>query len=146
MPDHALHPVHRFVLAQPDGAAAVGVLFDRVLDRHEGGGTVVLRPVELHAAGDPRAQQTDQRRLDDVLAVEEVVAVRLVQADVDAAADLRQDHQPDVFVLEVDCLVWLVELLVANPVGEGIRIHLAAAALIDPLVEEHRIAVRRAPE
>jgi len=37
-----------FVFAEPDRAPPVFVLFDLVIDRHECGRSVVLRPVELH--------------------------------------------------------------------------------------------------
>jgi hypothetical protein len=40
---------------------------------------MMLRPVELDAAADPRPGQADQRRLDDRLVVDEVVAVGLVE-------------------------------------------------------------------
>ena len=64
----------------------------------------MLRPVELDAAGDPGAQQADERGLDDVLAVDEVVAGVAVLDDVDAAADLGQQHDAQVLVLEVEGL------------------------------------------
>ena len=77
------------------------LLLDEDIGRHEGAGAVVLRPVELDAAGDPRPGEADERRLDHVLAVEEiVVVVRLVLADEDASADFRQHHQPDELVFQ----------------------------------------------
>ncbi len=57
---------------------------------------MMLRPVELHATGNPRPQQANESGFDHILPVEEIVAVRLVLADVNAAPDLRQDHQADV--------------------------------------------------
>src|SRR3546814_10537416 len=70
------------------------------IDGEERGGTVMLRPVELHPSRDPRPGQPHQRGLDDVVAVEEVVAGHLVIADVDADADLGQQHQAHVCILE----------------------------------------------
>ena len=72
----------------------------------------MLRRVELDATRDPRPQQANQRRLDDALPVEEVVAIADVLSDVNAAADLRQDHQSDVLVLEVDGLPGTVDLVI----------------------------------
>ena len=46
------------------------------VDGQERRRAVVLRPVELDAARDPRAREPDERRLDHVVAVEEVVARR----------------------------------------------------------------------
>ncbi len=47
---HALKAVHRVVIAQPDGLRAVIVPLDKTLNRHEGSGAVMLRPIELDAA------------------------------------------------------------------------------------------------
>ena len=63
-------------------------------------GPVVLRPVELDAAADPRPGQADQRGLDHRLVVDEIVAVGLVLQPVDAAAELREDHHAEEFVLD----------------------------------------------
>ena len=103
----------------------------------------MLGPIELHATGDPRPEQTYQRRLDHVLAVEEIVVVGFVLAHMNAAADLRQDHQAKVLVFQIDGLVLLIDLLVGKPVGKGVRIYLSTAALINALVEKHGIAVGR---
>src|SRR5438132_1141386 len=49
----------------------------------------MLRRVELDATRDPRPQQANQRRLDDALPVEEVIAIADVLSDVNAAAGLQ---------------------------------------------------------
>ena len=64
----------------------------------------MLRPIELDAAGDPGSQQSHEGGLDDILAVDQVIARMAVLDDMDAAADLRQDHHAQVLVLEVDGL------------------------------------------
>ena len=122
---------------------AVGVFFDGILDRQEGGRPVVLRPIELDAAGDPRPGQPHQGRLDHRLPIDEVVAVGLVLGDVDPAADLRQDHDPQIFIFQPDGLPSPVGLGLGNSIGERQRIDLPAAALIDPLLQEHGVLVRR---
>jgi hypothetical protein len=64
-------------------------------------GTVVLWPVELDAAGDPRSGEADKGGFDDVLAVEEiVVVVGFVLAEEDASADFREHDEADEFVFE----------------------------------------------
>src|SRR5882762_2204191 len=98
-PDHTFHPVHWFVFAEPHRAAPVFVLFNLVINGHKCGRSVVLRPVELHTAGNPRPQQADERWLDNVLPVKEIVVIGLVQPDVNPSADLRQDHDADEFIL-----------------------------------------------
>ena len=88
-PYHPLHAVHGFVLAQPDCLASVRVLFDFVIHWHERRGTVMLWPVKLDAARDPRPQQTNQRGLNYVLPVEKIIVVGLVLPNVDTSTDFR---------------------------------------------------------
>src|SRR6266436_4484497 len=97
--DHTFHPVHWFVFAEPDRAAPVFVLFNLVIHRHKCGRSVVLRPIELHPAGNPRSQQADERWLDNVLPVKEIVVIGLVLPDVNPSTDLRQDHDADELIL-----------------------------------------------
>ena len=99
---HAFHPVHRLVLAKPHDAAAVSLILDGEVHRHECARSMVLRPVELDAAADPWTGQSDEGGLDDILAIDEVVAVRLVTGDMDAAAQLRKDHHADELIFQVN--------------------------------------------
>ncbi len=144
MQAHAVHPLHpqqRIMVAEPDGLRAVGVLFDVEVDGQEGGGAMVLRPIELDAAGDPRPGQADQGRLDDRLPVDEVVAVGLVLGDVDAAADLRQQHDAEILVFQPNGLPGAIGRRLGDPIGAGQGIDPAAAALVDPALQEHRVAL-----
>ena len=143
---HALHAAHRVVIAAPDGFRAVGVRFNFDIHRQKCGGAMMLRPVELDAAGNPRPGQADQRRLDDGLVINQIVAVGLVQDGVNAPADFRQDHHADEFVFDPDGLPFALDRFFGNAVGEGQRINRAAAALINALFQEHRILVRRRGE
>jgi len=60
---------------------------------------MVLRPIELDAARNPQAGEADERRLDHVLAVEEViVVVGLVLADVFADWQLRGSESGEMIV------------------------------------------------
>ena len=93
---------------------------------------MVLRPIELDAAGDPRSRQADQGRLDHRLAVDEVVAVGLVLGDVDAAADLRQQQDAEILVFQPNGLPGVRGLRLGDPIGAGQGIDLAAAPLVDP--------------
>ena len=101
----------------------------------------MLGPVELDAPGDPGAQQADQGRLDDVLAVDDVVAGVAVLHDVDAAADLRQQHDAQVLVLEMDGLPGARLRGVGDPVGDGVGVDAARRALVDAPLQEERVAV-----
>ena len=129
---HPLHPYQRVMVAEPDGFRAVGVLLDVEIHRQEGGRTMVLRPIELDAPGDPRPGQTDQRRLDHRLAVDEVVAVGLVLGNVDATADLGQQQDAEILVLQPNGLPGVIGLRLGDPIGAGQRIDPAAAPLVDP--------------
>ena len=89
---HAFEPRKRIMITQPNGLGAVGIFLDGVIDRQKRRRTVVLRPVELDAARHPRSGQSNKRRFDHRLPVNQVVAVRFVLHDVNASADLGQDH------------------------------------------------------
>ena len=56
---HPLHPGERVVVGTPDRHRPVGVVLDQGVGGQVGRRTVVLRPVELHAAGDPRPGESD---------------------------------------------------------------------------------------
>src|ERR1700737_896320 len=103
---------------------------------------MMLRRVDLDAPRDPGPEQSDQCRFDDALPVKEVVAVGGAPPDGNPPADLWQDHQPDVLILEMDRLPGAVHLFIRHAIGDGIRIYPAAAALVDALLEEHRTPFR----
>src|SRR5690606_23132252 len=79
---------------------------------------------------------------DDRLVVDRVVLVCLVQQPVDASPDLRQDHHQDVLVLDRDRVPSTILTHLADPIVERKRIHAAARALVDPVLEEHRVPFR----
>src|SRR4030042_2728834 len=85
--DKPAHPLAELQLAYPDGFAPVGVFSDRPIHRHEGRGPVMMGNVPLHSPRDPGAKHSDEDRLDDVLAIKEIVAVRLVHRLEDPASD-----------------------------------------------------------
>ncbi len=138
---HALHAREGVVVGAPDRRRSVLIVLDEGLGRQVRGGPVVLGPVELDAAGDPRPEQADQGRFDDLVAVEEVVARGLVVADVDAPAQFGQDHQPHVLVLQVHRVPLPRGLLLGDLVDERQRVDRARGALVDALVEVGRVAV-----
>ena len=57
--DHTLHAVNGLMLGQPADDAAVFAFFHGEVAGHEAGGTMVVGPVELYAAGNPGTQGTD---------------------------------------------------------------------------------------
>ena len=140
----AFETVQRVVVGHPRRHAAVVAALDGDFDGHERRGSVVLRPVELHAAGKPRAGKPHKRGLDDGVAVEEVVVVvRLVLPDVDASANLGKKDNARVVVFKRHRVVFLHHRLVHHLVDERHGIDLPAAPLVDALLEEHRVLLRR---
>ena len=91
---------------------------------------MVLRPVELDAATDPRPAEAHQRRLDDVVVVDEVTLLDLVICHLDAATQLRHHHHLDVIVLEEHHVPLVRRRFVGYRLDDGVRIHYAARTLI----------------
>src|SRR5436853_6308003 len=98
---HALQTVHWVMIGTPNGAGAVSVFLKQELDRHECGRAVVLWPVEFDTARNPRARQTDQRGLDHVLPIKEVIPVGLVHSDMNTATDFWQHHHDQEYILNM---------------------------------------------
>lgn len=73
---------------------------------------MVLRPVEFDTSRNPRAGQSDQRRLDNVVVVDEVTLLNLVVSHLHTAAKLWQNHHLYIFVLDEHGVVFLVSLFV----------------------------------
>ena len=137
--DCPAHLMPEFQLAHPDGLAAVGVLFHRVLHGAECAGAVVMRDVPFHAARDPSSDQPDEGGLDHVLPVDEVVVVGFVDALEQTSAEFGQDAQPDVLVFEMDQGVGLIDLPARERIVHRVGIHRALSALRLPTEEEHRV-------
>ena len=140
--DRGAHPVEGLRLAHPAGLRAVRILLQGGLRGHEGGGPVVLRPVELHAAGDPRSRQTDHGWLDADVLVDELVAVALLRGAMDFSAQLRQQLHLDVLVLQGDHVVGLVDRRVAQPVRVRDGVDPAGRPLIRLFLQKERQFVR----
>ena len=104
----------------------------------------MLRPVEFDAAGNPRAGKTDERRLDDLVVIDEVVAVGFIIGALNTAAELGQHHHADIFVFKPYGGIGLIGLFVEDFVDDRQGIDLAARTLIDALFKEHRVLIRSA--
>ena len=129
----------------PDRLAAVGILLDPVLHVLHRGGTVVVGIAPGQGAGAPVTHHADQRRLDNGVVVEPVVAVRLVVGIVDAAALLRGDSEADIVVFDKDHVIVHVLLVHRQAVVEGIRVHAPLHALVvGPFIKTgHRVRCGR---
>ena len=69
---------------------------------------MMMRNIPFNAPGNPGADQAYQRRFDDVLTVNEIISVALIDGFEEASANLRQNRQADVLVLQVNNPVVLV--------------------------------------
>ncbi len=138
-PVHALHAGERVVVGAPDHALALVDLPGR---RQEGGGPVVLRPVELDAARQPGSGQPDQGRLDDRVGVEQRRAGAPVEGQLDPTAELGQHQYPEVVVLQVEAGPAVVGAGLADPVVERQREDAARGALVDAAFQVGRVPVR----
>ena len=103
---------------------------------------MVLRPVELNAATDPRTCQTYEGGLDDVVVVYEMALLDLVVGHLHTTAQLGQDHHLEVLVLDIDGVVLLVDTLVADALDDGIGIYHTATALIHAVLKEYGVLLR----
>jgi len=120
---HALHACERIMVGAPDSDGPVLLVLDLHIRGEEGGRPMVLRPVELNSARDPRTCQSNKRGLDDVVPVAHVVVGNLVVDDMDAPSQLGQDHDAKPPVLEVYRLPLVLNRIVTDPLVERERIH-----------------------
>ena len=139
---HALLMEHLFHLVHPYRYRAVGILLNVSVYGHEGGWTMMLRPVELNATADPRTDQTNQRWLDDMVVIDKVALLDLVVGHLHATAQLGQHHHLDIFVFQPDGLIVFVHLFIADGFYDRIRINNATRPLIDSFLQEHRTLFR----
>ena len=100
---------------------------------------MVLGPVKLNTATDPRSGQTHKRRLHHMVIIDEMTLLDLVISHLDASPQLGQNHHEDIIVFEIYGLIVLIDLLVANRLYHGIRIEHTARTLIDTLFQKHWI-------
>ena len=116
---------HALTLVDPYGHASVSQLLDGAVDGHEGGGTVVLGPVELDAARNPGACKSDKRGLDYMVVVYEVAVAYLVVGHLHASSELREYHHLDVFVLNPYGVILYVGFRIGNRFDDGIGVDYA---------------------
>ena len=100
---------------------------------------MVLGPVELDAAANPRPCQADERRLDYLVIVNEMPIGNFVKGHLYPSAQFGENHDLDILVLQKDSVVFLVHLLVRDGLDDGIGINDAAASLIDTFLQEYGI-------
>ena len=83
---------------------------------------MVLGPVKLDAATDPRTCQSHKRRFHYMVIINEVTLLNLVVGHLNASTQFGQNHNLDIFVLKIDGLVVLIGLLITDRLNHRIRI------------------------
>ena len=136
--DFRPHAMAFFRLRDPHHGGAVRTTFDTIIGWHKCRRPMMMREIPLHAAGHPCAQYANQRRLHDVLPIEEIIVVRLVQCPHNAAAQIRQDFIADIFVLKNDATPFTRRLVRRQLVLQWIRIDMALRALVAAAFVENR--------
>ena len=137
----SLGPVHLINVIAQERLAAVLVLRDHMVYRHIGRRPVMLRPVKLDAAGDPRSGQSNQRRFDHTVVVNKVIVVCLIQRALDTAAQFRKDHDLQVVIFQPDRVPDFICPGEADLLSGRVRIQFSARSLIHSFLKEHRILV-----
>ena len=86
---HHLQTTHRLHFAHPYRLFALLACLDSDVNRHKGGRAVMLRPVKLDTTGDPRSQQTNQRRFHHFVVVDKVTLTDFIVGTMNTPTELR---------------------------------------------------------
>lgn len=140
--DYPFHSVSNLYLADPDGATAVGVFLQYIIDGHKDRGPVVVGEVPLYPAGNPGAEHSYKGGFYNVLVVDEIVIVRFVQRAEQPTAYLRQNRNLKIFVFKINCVVGLVLTVVGQDIEHRIGIYPALRPLVSSAGVEPGIGVR----
>ena len=83
----------------------------------------------LDSATDPGSSQADQRRLDDRVVVDKIVAVGLIFCPVNSTTKLRKNYHAQVGVFDPHRVPWVGRRFLGDPIGEWERIDPATRSL-----------------
>ena len=97
---HAFLVEHLLHLTHPHRDRAILVLLYGTVCRHICCRTVMLRPVKLYTAANPRTQQSHQCRLYHMVIVNEMALPYLVISHLHPASQLGQHHHLYIFILQ----------------------------------------------
>ena len=139
--DGPFETVTEFGLSDPNGFAAVGVLFHRPVYQHVAAGPVMIGNIPFNTAGEPSTEHSDEGRLDAGLGVEEIVTVCEVLGLENPSANLGKYSDADVIVLQLYDFVSLVNDLVCHHIVQRVGIDITFCSLVGPSSEEDRICL-----
>ena len=136
---HTLGSVGGRMLREPYYNASVRVGLYIVIHGHYRRGSVVEGPVELYTARDPRAVGAYERRLDNVLTVEKIVARDLIVSLEHSAAEVGDDSKAYIFIFKPDDSPLLVKAMLAVRIrNHSVRIRISRRSLMIAGLGEHR--------
>ena len=96
---------------------------------------MVVGPVKLNTAGNPGAEKTDKRGLDNVLTVEEIIVVLLIVSCENLAADFGKNGKLDVIVFDYDSFILTVMLFLCRSLDNNcVRIGVAGETLMNTVL------------
>ena len=100
---HSFQPVQRVMFRHPSCDRTITRSFDRPIGRHKRSRAMMLRPVKLYAAGNPWTGQTDQRRFNHFLVIEDVIViVGLILDRMNAASELGKEQHANEIIFQPD--------------------------------------------
>ena len=105
---------------------------------------MVLGPVKLDAATDPRTCQSHKCRFHYMVIINEVTLLNLVVGHLDTSTQFWQNHHLDILILEIHSLVVLICFLVADRLDDWVRIDHTTRSLIHTFFQKHRSFLRLA--
>ena len=84
---------------------------------------MVLGPVKLDTAANPRTSQAYQCGLNNMVVIHKVALLNLIVSHLHTTAQFGQNHHLDILVLDIYGLVLFIHLLVAHRFDNRIRIY-----------------------
>ena len=139
---HTFHSAERLYLPRPYGFSAVRVILFNGLKRHKCGRSVVLRPVKLNSARNPRTRKTDKRRLYNLVIINKVIIANLIKASENFTTQSRNNLSFNILVFKRIGLILHIGFLVRNTVAVRYRVYPARRTLIRLIFKEHRQLMR----
>ena len=139
---HTLGAEHILNFTDNNGTAAILIFSDIAVNRIKRAGTMMLRPVELDTAADPRSCQTNQRGFDNMVIINEIVVIRLIISTLDSATQFRKNHHVKILIFQAKGVINAIFFLITDFINHAVRIYFAAATLINTFFQEHRVFIR----
>ena len=125
-----LHPVAIFCFPYPNSFGTVRIVRYPPVARDMAGLSVMMERVPLDSPADPCSSHTDIGRLHHSIAVEYVIAVRLVDGIQKASSDFRKNTQFHIFILQIQTVVGNILLCPRHIVIQRVWIYTSLGTLV----------------